>query len=337
VVNPRSGALANANNRSTDAPFPRHLGHRVVLQRQEAVEGVELARRQLLLDALDPEGQVPVMGDVAGKGRVGRAVSEMARAVLPIVARDLWWRGGQEAARPTGPEARRAEALALLADWSGAMDRHRPEPLIFAEWMRQLTLRLAEDELGPLMPLVAGLRPLFVERAFRDIDGAGVWCDITKTPEVETCDEMAARALDDALARLGRDYGTNLQGWRWGAAHEAVHVHTPLGFVFPLGALVSIRQETSGGFYTVLRGAMSGRGDTPFENVHASGLRMVLDFADLDRSRIVIATGQSGHPLSRHYDDLSTLWVRGDTIPMSMDDGDARLGALGEMVLDPRP
>ncbi|MEO1467822.1 MAG: penicillin acylase family protein, partial [Pseudomonadota bacterium] len=324
VVNPRSGALANANNRSTDAPFPRHITHDWDLPFRIQRIQKELTAREF--HSLD--GFLALQND---------AVSEMARAVLPIVARDLWWRGGQEAARPTGPEARRAEALALLADWSGAMDRHRPEPLIFAEWMRQLTLRLAEDELGPLMPLVAGLRPLFVERAFRDIDGAGVWCDITKTPEVETCDEMAARALDDALARLGRDYGTNLQGWRWGAAHEAVHVHTPLGFVFPLGALVSIRQETSGGFYTVLRGAMSGRGDTPFENVHASGLRMVLDFADLDRSRIVIATGQSGHPLSRHYDDLSTLWVRGDTIPMSMDDGDARLGALGEMVLDPRP
>ncbi|MEL6209487.1 MAG: penicillin acylase family protein, partial [Pseudomonadota bacterium] len=88
---------------------------------------------------------------------------------------------------------------------------------------------------------------------------------------------------------------------------------------------------------TILRGAMPGRGARPFENVHASGLRMALDFADLDRSRIVIATGQSGHPLSRHYDDLAAIWGRGDTIPMSMRDADARLGALGEMRLIPRP
>ncbi|MEL6197713.1 MAG: penicillin acylase family protein, partial [Pseudomonadota bacterium] len=242
----------------------------------------------------------------------------------------------QETADLSGPAARQAQVLALLADWDGAMDRHRPEPLIFMEWMRQLTRRLAGDELGPLMPLAEGIRPLFVERAFRDIKGAGIWCDVDKTPETEGCDAMAAAALEDAIARLSRDYGQSVEGWRWGAAHRAVHGHLPLGQVAPFGALLSIRQETSGGDYTVLRGAMRGAGDAPFNNVHASGLRMALDFADLDRSRIVIATGQSGHPLSRHYDDLAPLWARGDTIPMSMDTAEARLGALGEMRLTPR-
>jgi penicillin amidase len=203
--------------------------------------------------------------------------------------------------------------------------------------MRQLTRRLAADELGPLFPQVEGLRPLFVERAFRDVGGASVWCDIDKTAEVETCDQMASSALDDAIARLTRDHGQNIEGWRWGAAHVAEHMHTPLGYVGPIGFLVSIAQETSGGDYTILRGATPGSGPEPFRNVHASGFRAVYDFADLDRSLMILATGQSGHPMSRHYDDLSELWVRGDMVPMSMSDEDALTGSLGRMVLSPSP
>ncbi|MEM6973876.1 MAG: penicillin acylase family protein [Pseudomonadota bacterium] len=324
VISPRSGGVANANNRVTDAPFPNHIGHDFDLPYRLTRIEKELTAREFHT----ADGFLALQTDV---------VSEMARAILPLIARDLWWRGRQEVESPTGPERRRAQALALLADWNGAMDRHRPEPLIFAEWMRQLTRRLAADELGPLMGLMEGLRPLFIERVFRDVEGAAVWCDVDKTPDTETCAEMAETALDDAMARLTRDYGTNVQGWRWGEAHVADHRHQPLGHVFPLGGLLSIRQETSGGFYTVMRGAMRGRGERPFENVHASGLRMVLDFADLDRSRMIIATGQSGHPLSRHYDDQSILWARGDTIPMTMDDAEIRLGSLGEMVLTPSP
>ena len=43
----------------------------------------------------------------------------------------------------------------------------------------------------------------------------------------------------------------------------------------------------------------------------------------------VIATGESGHLLSRHYDDLAALWRRADYIPMSLDPALARAGAIG--------
>ena len=198
-----------------------------------------------------------------------------------------------------------------------------------------LTRRLASDELGPLIADVEGPRPLFVERVFRDIDGAGIWCDVNKTPEREGCPEMAALALDDALISLSRRYGSNLEGWRWGAAHVAVHKHTPLGLFGALAPFFNIENETSGGNYTLLRGQTPGRGEQPFANVHAAGLRVVLDFAEPDGSVMIIATGQSGHPFSRWFDHLADLWARGDMIPMSMDDEEAAAGAIGVMTLRP--
>ena len=49
----------------------------------------------------------------------------------------------------------------------------------------------------------------------------------------------------------------------------------------------------------------------------------------------VIATGESGHLLSRHYDDLAALWRRADYIPMSLDPALARAGAIGSTRLVP--
>ena len=51
----------------------------------------------------------------------------------------------------------------------------------------------------------------------------------------------------------------------------------------------------------------------------------------------VIATGQSGHILSRHYDDLAELWRSGDYISMSMNREDIAAGALGVSMLRPAP
>ena len=57
----------------------------------------------------------------------------------------------------------------------------------------------------------------------------------------------------------------------------------------------------------------------PFRNIHAAGYRGIYDFSDSDGSVFVIATGQSGHPFSRHYDDLGELWRRGEYWRMSLD------------------
>jgi penicillin amidase len=39
--------------------------------------------------------------------------------------------------------------------------------------------------------------------------------------------------------------------------------------------------------------------------------------------------------MSRHYDDLSELWRRGDYVPMSLDPALARAAATGVTVLTP--
>ncbi|HVG46817.1 MAG TPA: penicillin acylase family protein [Rubellimicrobium sp.] len=319
-LNPEGGIVGNTNNKLLDAPFPNHIsylwGDTQRIQRwQFLMQGREIHTRESFIEAqLD-------------------TVSPAARTLLPLVGRDLWFTG--EADPVVTPERQRERALALLAEWNGQMNEHLPEPLIYAAWMRALQERLIRDELGPLADEFDHVEPLFIERVFKNVGGASAWCDIKQSAPVETCDDMARESLDDALLLIGERYGTALESLRWGDAHEAAQDHPVLGTTPLLAWFVNIRQSTSGDDQTLMRGVTSGTGPNPYLNVHAAAYRGVYDFADPDSSVFVIATGQSGHPLSRFYDDLGELWRRGEYIPMSLDPALARAAAVGVTTLVP--
>ena len=319
---PRGGILGNTNNKTLERPFPNHVSYlwgdtQRVNRWQKLMQSRQVHTRDSFIEAqLD-------------------RVSFTARSLLPLIGGDLWFTG--QAAPDGTPERQRQIALALLADWNGEMNEHLPEPLIYAAWMRALQKRLIADELGPLAPEFVHVEPLFLERVFRNIDGAGIWCDVRQSAPVETCTDMARLALDDALVWIGERYGTALETLRWGDAHQATHDHPVLGEVPLLRYFVNIRQSTSGGDNTLLRGRTSGLDPEPFQNVHGAGFRGVYDFADPDSSVFIISTGQSGHFLSRHYDDQSQLWRRGEYIPMSLDADLARAAAVGITRLTPKP
>ncbi len=63
---------------------------------------------------------------------------------------------------------------------------------------------------------------------------------------------------------LQEKYGKNLNALRWGDAHEAFHRNETLGDIPILKYLVNIRQSTSGGDNTLMRGKSLGKGDEPF-------------------------------------------------------------------------
>ena len=320
VLNPTSGLLGNTNNKTVERPFPKHVsydwGDTQRIQRWlTLMKAREVHTRESFIEAqLD-------------------TVSPTARSLLPLIGADLWFTG--EAAAEGTPERLRQRALTILAEWNGEMNEHLPEPLIAEAWLRALQERLTRDEIGPLADAITHPEPVFIERVYRNVGGASVWCDVIQSAAVESCADIARIALDDALLSLSETYGPNIESWRWGDAHQATHDHPVLGTVPILRYFVNIRQSTSGGDHTLLRGRTAGTGPEPFLNVHGAGYRGVYDFADPDSSVFIVATGQSGHPLSRHYDDLGELWRRGEYIPMSLDPELARAAAVGITRLEP--
>ncbi len=260
-------------------------------------------------------------------------VSPAARTLLPVVGANLWFTG--EPAAAGTPERRRQEALELLAEWDGEMSEHLPEPLIYAAWMRALQDRLVRDELGPLADDLTRIYPAFIESVFRNRNGAARWCDIVQSAPVEDCTTIARQALDRALLELTDRFGPQVTSWRWGDAHQAQQLHPALGRMSGLGWVLNLTQPVSGGSFTVALSGLLGQGATPYQAVTGAGYRGVYDLADPDSSVFVISTGQSGHPFSRHYDDLAGLWRRGEYVSMSLDPELARAASVGVTRLEP--
>jgi penicillin G amidase len=321
VLNPESGIVANTNNKLTDDKFPNHVSYlwgdtQRINRLTKLLNTRAVHTRESFIDAQND------------------TVSFTARSLLPLIAKELWFSGENAASGTT--EKVQQTALKLLSGWNGEMDKHLPEPLIYAAWLRNLQHRLASDELGPLIDRFPRPDPVFIERVYRDIDSAAQWCDIRPSARIETCADIARIALDDALLELTEKYGNRIDSWRWGQAHQAYQDHEILGKIPFLSWFVNIRQETSGGDNTLQRARTIGTGDNPYANVHAAGFRAIIDFADPDSSLFIISTGQSGHPFSKHYDDLAQLWRRGEYIPMSLDIDLARGGAVGVTKLLPK-
>jgi penicillin amidase len=320
VINLETGIIGNTNNKTTDADFPNHVSFewgdsQRINRLKRLMEMRKVHTRESLIEAqLD-------------------TVSFTAQSLLPLIGKELWFMG--EAGERGTLAWQRKTALSLLADWNGEMNEHLPEPLIYSAWLRAIQTRLIRDELGPLAEEFTHVEPLFIERVYRDIEGASVWCDVIQSAPVETCDQIASRALDDALVWLSDNFNRDPNALRWGDAHQATHDHAVLGKIPVLHYFANIRQSTSGGDNTLLRGRTRGGDVDPFHNVHAAGYRSVVDFANPDSSVFVNSTGQSGHFLSRHYDDLGQLWRLGEYVPMSLDPRLARAAATGITTITP--
>jgi penicillin amidase len=64
----------------------------------------------------------------------------------------------------------------------------------------------------------------------------------------------------------------------------------------------------------------------PLRRNSGAGFRGIYDLADPAQSRFIIATGQSAHPLSRHYADQLPLWRQGEGIRLHVSEAELMAG-----------
>ncbi|MCA3308856.1 MAG: penicillin acylase family protein [Roseomonas sp.] len=296
VENPASGVIVNANNRVAPADHPAFLSR-------------------------------DWYGDWRFR-RIGAGLAAQPQhtpadfAALQMDRFSLFAAEALPAFRALQPmEGAAGAALALLQAWDGEMDATRPEPLIFHATMRgfgQALLKRAAIPPDGFAPSPEFLRPLL-----QGGDAATRWCG------AEGCAPLLAAALTEAVAALASQQGADPRQWRWGAAHVAQFDHAILRFIPYLRDWLGLRAAPGGDGETVARAAFRGSG---FAAVHGAGFRGVMDLAQPDGAFAVIATGQSGHPFSRHWGDMLPLWRDGALLPLA-----APRDVTGRIRLNPTP
>ena len=69
--------------------------------------------------------------------------------------------------------------------------------------------------------------------------------------------------------------------------------------------------------------------------LYTASLRAVMDVGRWERSRFVLPGGQSGNPLSPHYDDQLDLWLRGQGLAMAWTEAEVVAATRSTLVLVP--
>jgi len=201
--------------------------------------------------------------------------------------------------------------------WNAEMSANAAQPLVFAEWIRQLAAVLYKEKLGDLYDLVGDYNPQFLLNVLSGKDeSSSRWCGLPK-PGMARCGDEIKRAFQAALANLKQHYGNDSLQWAWGKAHIAVFKHQPFGNVPVLSKLFDVESESPGGMDTVNVSGYRYDDETGlYQGEAGPAFRAIYDLAEPDHSVFILGTGQSGSPFSRHYRDMTSSWVNGDYVPM---------------------
>jgi penicillin amidase len=146
----------------------------------------------------------------------------------------------------------------------------------------------------------------------------------------------AADALGAAVTRLAAQHGSDPSAWGWGRLRTVTLVH-PVGQQRPFARTFNLGPAPLGGDSSSPAQAASGP-LWPFANPgFLPNTRAVIDLADFDGGKWVLAGGQSGNPFSRHYGDLFPLWQAGEGIPIAWSSEAVETGTVDTLLLDPLP
>lgn len=230
------------------------------------------------------------------------------------------------------------QALALLGTWNGEVSPDSPAAAVFELLIHEITVRIVKAKVPRTWDWACG-RGVHRLSPFNNYAVSRI--SHTATLLMERPDGWFARGwereLDDALAAVVRGlrerFGKSPERWRWGELRPLTFVHV-LGTVPPLDRIFNLGPFPWGGDATTLSMCTSDVLDPLANPIMAATLRMVVDLGDPDASRFVLQSGQSGNPLSPHYDDMLPLWRRGDAIPLAWSEAAVRAATVRVLRLE---
>ena len=215
-------------------------------------------------------------------------------------------------------------AMAMLGQWDFKMVPDRPEPLLYAA----IELALQQRLINVHDNAAASLTPNAI-RLSRALNDGTKWCDHPQTDNVESCAQAVNEAVEQAVAAVASEYGSDMSKWRWGDKHYAEFPATYSWANVPLlDGLTRTRIPSPGGDNT-LNAATGDRPDASPDDMlsnlqfiqgHGATYRLIADLGDPGKSLMSFAPGMSGNAMSKHWDDMAEGWAAGKYLSLLPDD-----------------
>ncbi|GGX77804.1 penicillin acylase family protein [Streptomyces hiroshimensis] len=149
-------------------------------------------------------------------------------------------------------------------------------------------------------------------------------------------DELLARAMKDARWELTSKLGKDVNSWSWGRLHQLNLKNQTLGKDGPGIVRWMLNRgpwNLAGGEAAVNAAGWNAAGG--YDVIWVPSMRMVVNLADLDKSRWINLTGASGHAYNAHYYDQTDKWAKGELLPWAFSPNAVKKGTDAELTLKP--
>ncbi|WP_245860676.1 penicillin acylase family protein [Candidatus Chloroploca asiatica] len=217
-------------------------------------------------------------------------------------------------------------ACELLVAWDGVLSIESSAATVYDSLRYHLT-RVTYRELDGLLGVAAAVGAfsaipsnIYLEHALPTILARIEATSLPDRPDPwlgneRTWNEVLAQAFSRAVAELRTRLGPEPKRWVYKRVHTLTLRH-PLGSVPALASLFNRGPWPMVGDVDTVNHQYVPRETAAGPAYNGPSYRQILDPGDWDNARVIIPTGQSGHPASKHYASLTSTWRTGGYLPL---------------------
>lgn len=312
VYNPKSGFIVTANQQVIGDHYPFNLG-------KDTAAGYRAKR---ITDLLKRKSKLTV----ADMTRIQLdAYSANAEQLVPkLLAIDLdstYYRQGQN----------------TLKGWNYQQTPDSAAAAYFNTVWRNILKLTFHDDLPKAQWPDGGERWFNVMRTIINEPTSHWWDNVTTSTTIESRDEILTTAMMDARDELTMKQSRDTHRWSWGKSHQLNLVNSTLGDsgIGLVNAIFNRGPYAVGGGGGLID-ATGWDASKGYDVTAVPSMRMVVDLADLDKSRWIQLTGNSGHAFNAHYVDQTKLWLKGKTLPWAFSTDSVAKGTTDTLILKPQ-
>jgi penicillin amidase len=241
--------------------------------------------------------------------------------------------------RNAGPTTELRQALDLLRDWNGHVSIDSPAATVYELFIAEMAGRVARAKAPRTFAIVLGeaMGPIILFNFFCYRRTGHLAKLLREQPDgwfARPWREEIADALSAVIRQLRAEHGEDASAWAFGRL-RTLTLHHPISRKRWLAPFFNLGPFPFGGDAdTINQGAVMPLNPlAPADNL--ASLRTVIDVGAWSNSRFSLPGGQSGNPLSPHYDDLLPLWLRGEGVPIAWTEEEVRQATVATLELMP--
>jgi penicillin amidase len=279
-----------------------------------------------------PDGEGPFLSTDYADGYRVAAIAESLAArrdwdvastlALQLDVKALPWREMKDIVLGCTPKVADATtALHVLRTWDGQVAAGSAGAAVYEVFVAEMSIRVAKAK-APLSYEWAMGRgaSLLTPEGFFAVRRVGHLVRLLRTQPpgwfTRSWPEEIADALAAAARRLRSAQGDDPARWAWGR-YRTLTLRHPFGARKPFDRIFNIGPIPFGGDANTISQASVSPLHLPSDPGFFPSLRMVVDVGNWSASRFSLPGGQSGNPLSPHYDDQAPVWLKNEGIAIA--------------------